>query len=494
MAQPRTLASHGSVRTQLEGNDSDYSPANDGPRTGKGEKKPRKRNSIACARCRKRKIKCTGDMHDGQGCEACQAAGTSSSTCFYLRVNSHQLDDTILRSSSEPDWTYAAPCPPNHPSSTGRITSDPSQYAFANASIIPTTTSPYSGQAQFGRAQPLTDISSAPYAAAPPRPSFPSYQPNFDPNLSHPYGTQPPQHACPLQTSQPPASPYANHDLDHHWTPLRSNPGAISNNSILDHDVSSRYVPSAFAYMASTGASAPAVTADGPSMFPGMSPLAIHLPTHGTNRILPNPGIMHPSFDINGDPIREHEGAGPSTAPRRPSTFKYSEPWGLARITSGTSQGSVSSASTDAISASGPASTISSSSPTDSHEATTFGYIPLGHSSPDASGQRASAFNAGNLQTTMSPMESYASATSHSQFPALNAPFDFYGMEGTVRQTNGSTDDLAHSQVTAVPGHRPRVLRPQPRYPSAYEPLPRGPFEASAQNPRKKFRGHGDGL
>ena len=39
-----------------------------------------------CARCRKRKIKCTGDNHDGNGCEACQAAGVSKASCHYLRV------------------------------------------------------------------------------------------------------------------------------------------------------------------------------------------------------------------------------------------------------------------------------------------------------------------------------------------------------------------------------------------------------------------------
>ncbi len=39
-----------------------------------------------CARCRKRKIKCTGDLRDGNGCEACQAAGVPRSSCHYLRV------------------------------------------------------------------------------------------------------------------------------------------------------------------------------------------------------------------------------------------------------------------------------------------------------------------------------------------------------------------------------------------------------------------------
>ena len=42
---------------------------------------------LQCARCRKRKIKCTGDLQDGNGCEACQSAGVPPSSCHYLRVS-----------------------------------------------------------------------------------------------------------------------------------------------------------------------------------------------------------------------------------------------------------------------------------------------------------------------------------------------------------------------------------------------------------------------
>ena len=44
-----------------------------------------------CARCRKRKIKCTGDNHDGNGCEACQAAGVPKASCHYLRVRTTNI-------------------------------------------------------------------------------------------------------------------------------------------------------------------------------------------------------------------------------------------------------------------------------------------------------------------------------------------------------------------------------------------------------------------
>lgn len=96
-----------------------------------------------CARCRKRKIKCTGDLLDGNGCEACQAAGVPRSSCHYLRVNSHHLEDVALQASSESEWPYSAPAPGNY---MARITTDPSQYALANVSHVPQQVpNPYAG-------------------------------------------------------------------------------------------------------------------------------------------------------------------------------------------------------------------------------------------------------------------------------------------------------------------------------------------------------------
>ncbi|KAI0994416.1 hypothetical protein K3495_g13766, partial [Podosphaera aphanis] len=51
------------------------------------------RISIACGRCRKRKIRCSGQTPDGMPCEACQINGCTQ--CEYLMVSSHA---TTLRS------------------------------------------------------------------------------------------------------------------------------------------------------------------------------------------------------------------------------------------------------------------------------------------------------------------------------------------------------------------------------------------------------------
>ncbi|KAE8133971.1 hypothetical protein BDV38DRAFT_173104 [Aspergillus pseudotamarii] len=65
-----------------------------GPNTAipEGEKSrnaTRRRIPVACNRCRKRKIKCSGDIGDGQGCSNCRSSGNTH--CQFLRVNSSML-------------------------------------------------------------------------------------------------------------------------------------------------------------------------------------------------------------------------------------------------------------------------------------------------------------------------------------------------------------------------------------------------------------------
>ena len=59
-------------------------------RTGGREEEPtggaRRRISVACARCRKRKIRCSGDPGDNSGCANCKSAGVDLSQCQFHRV------------------------------------------------------------------------------------------------------------------------------------------------------------------------------------------------------------------------------------------------------------------------------------------------------------------------------------------------------------------------------------------------------------------------
>jgi hypothetical protein len=61
----------------------------------------RRRIAVACARCRKRKIRCSGDPGDGTGCNSCKGAGVDVNVCQFHRVGpgdaSRVLDKQLLR-------------------------------------------------------------------------------------------------------------------------------------------------------------------------------------------------------------------------------------------------------------------------------------------------------------------------------------------------------------------------------------------------------------
>ncbi|KAJ8115041.1 hypothetical protein OPT61_g3223 [Boeremia exigua] len=59
----------------------------------------RRRIAVACARCRKRKIRCSGDAGDGGGCQNCKVAGVDASQCQFHRVGSDHVQ-TVMDSYS----------------------------------------------------------------------------------------------------------------------------------------------------------------------------------------------------------------------------------------------------------------------------------------------------------------------------------------------------------------------------------------------------------
>ncbi|KAI1322137.1 hypothetical protein F5Y16DRAFT_53115 [Xylariaceae sp. FL0255] len=62
---------------------------------------PRKRIAVACGRCRKRKIRCSGDPGNGAQCSNCKSAGYEP--CLFLRVSS---TETALKDGSGSEYGY----------------------------------------------------------------------------------------------------------------------------------------------------------------------------------------------------------------------------------------------------------------------------------------------------------------------------------------------------------------------------------------------------
>ncbi|KAL4770965.1 hypothetical protein BDW60DRAFT_71072 [Aspergillus nidulans var. acristatus] len=134
----------------------------------------RRRIPVACMRCRKRKIKCSGDVGDGQGCSNCRSAGNIQ--CQFLRVNSSILQ-TKVHVPAGPGWPYPASdmasriyvpsatpskmggFPINHPNHRVSSSSRVSDYG-----VTPDVQSPY-GRQPFGIEPTINydDESSGPY-------------------------------------------------------------------------------------------------------------------------------------------------------------------------------------------------------------------------------------------------------------------------------------------------------------------------------------------
>ena len=351
--------------------------------------------------------------------------------------------------------------------------------------LPPSTTAPYLGQGS-GRAPSYSDMSSIQYPVAPSRRPFASnYHTNLDSNI-HQYDMQPSRNGYPLQMSQTPSPGFSNPDPSHHWTPLSSNNRQFYNNLGFDQDVSSSYEPSTYLYSATTAAPLPAVTTEGSSMFPGLSPLGTHLPSHGgANRILPNPTSLHSSLDSSNGSAQE--GDSEMGILQRQSR----DSWDLGRVITGTSQGSVSSAAQDSISASGPPSSNASSSPGDT---TGFGYIPMRHSSADEPVASNSGFHRAPNSITMSNTENSTTSGAqsnllvNSQLPDRNSSFNLYGMHGNFA-ANGlqaSEGALANSQSHS------RILQPQPRRSPSYDLLS-GSFDTNPQRARKILKSNAKG-
>lgn len=337
------------------------------------------------------------------------------------------------------------------------------------------------GEPVHGRFEALADISSVPYSVAQGRPPFPS---NYPTSYSGQYDMQRPLQGPPSQMSQAPTPNYATLDYSQQWNSLPSSGRPASQTLLYDPDPP-RYEASTASYVTSTGASVPNVAAEGSSIFPGLSPLVTHLPAHGGNRTLPAPMS---SFDSSNGSMQGSDG----------DASLYQQ-----HLETGTSQGSVSSASQDSISATGQGSSTSSPSPSETQEMSTLGYIPpMTQTSPSSSGEKTSGFNSMNTSTTRnvgnyaaSPISAIQSNQhSNSQLPSLNSPFDGYGghrgshapdrvFESGMATRNGNVYD---------PQGRPRMLRPQPRRSPSYDLL-KGPFEGNGKHSTKvdKSNGHG---
>ncbi|KXT16254.1 hypothetical protein AC579_6946 [Pseudocercospora musae] len=116
---------------------SDY-PGRPGTRTLIHEQGPesgpaghtRRRIQVACSRCRRRKIKCSGDPGDGSGCSACKSANADKPSCTFNRVGSR--DVAIAGVDMLPTSSSISSATPASASASASYSSDSSTSSYSS--------------------------------------------------------------------------------------------------------------------------------------------------------------------------------------------------------------------------------------------------------------------------------------------------------------------------------------------------------------------------
>lgn len=402
------------------------SPLNDNG-SDKGDQQPRRRIGLACSRCRKRKIKCSGDI-GGAGCQNCKNAGAEE--CNFLRVNSTSL----LPASTAIDYPYSTP---SLPASMSRGNSGMSSLYSGGYGMM---------QAPGAASYPArTGSINGQHYSLTSRHSHPSAAPSY--NLTHLDGTfdnytQAPQYLLPAQD---PSMSYGTQDTSRHWTPIAGN--RQSNSVGYESESSFKYGPSGFPYLNSSAISSI------PENY-GMNSLSLsrELPRHG-DRILPTPRKM--SYEPSSN---SYQKSGESAS----YGLKSSIAWPPQTLTHGTSQGSVSSTSLSTFS--GSLSSVSSSPPIESGQgATTFGYVPVS-SSPLHRPLSAATEDQNTIPEIRLP-KTRTILPQHSSYSLYN-----YSMGSGPRLDMGT--EPGPSEATLVNGGRYVHIREKPINHNPCNPLP----------------------
>ncbi|ODH52333.1 hypothetical protein GX48_01396 [Paracoccidioides brasiliensis] len=229
----------------------------------------RRRIQVACGRCRRRKIKCSGDSGNGQ-CTNCRNAGTSN--CLFLRVNSFA---TQAKGGYSNSWPYppASPLGPPYASTAGYESQATSRF---NSTLIHSMTPAFplysKSQCAYEHAAQFSTLSRNPYMSV--------CQINYDGDSASSYNMSSPPYMLPSTDSS--GSPnYCSYPL----SPRGSQMSKISKGKLSpDQDGHSTLVSN---YNCMTQTHSPvSISSDLPPTLPLLSSMSS---SSGSDRTLPNP-------------------------------------------------------------------------------------------------------------------------------------------------------------------------------------------------------------
>ncbi|PGH33998.1 hypothetical protein GX50_03145 [[Emmonsia] crescens] len=277
MSYPVSHSLRGDAQQELAGGYSNRICSTAEPEVKGSGTSARRRIQVACGRCRKRKIRCSGDTGNGQ-CTNCRNAGTQS--CQFLRVNSF---NTHAKSNYSSSWPYPAAGALGGPyvSSAGYETQATSRInSISIQSMTPTFPLHSKSQCAYEQATQFAPFSRSPYISACPI--------NYEGDSAS-YSMSSPPYMLP-STDSAGGSSYCSYT----GSPRASQVGKIPNEDIYpDQDGHSTLV-SNYTYMTQTQPPV-SVSSDMPSALPLLS--AMLSSSSGPDRILPNPAASRNGRD-----------------------------------------------------------------------------------------------------------------------------------------------------------------------------------------------------
>ena len=269
-----------------------------------------------CGRCRKRKIRCSGDPGDGTGCHNCKTSGTNPTQCQFLRVASYGLPTApgafplIQRGFHQ---VSSMTCPENtYPYSTGSLSPPAAVPQLAGESGSYSSGSGTSSRVAGAFSSPA----SSHYGRVPSAQNYPVLATKPVPPTAfsaaygggggggaaaaaaadnpESYGPIPPQTMLSSQDALGHCAVYDSPDTLRGWNQLDHAAKPTSTGIYLDNGTG-QYGHPALSLANPAGTRLPVTTADGSSLFPGLGSLSssLPLPVSTAERALPKPRLQY---------------------------------------------------------------------------------------------------------------------------------------------------------------------------------------------------------
>ncbi|KAE8144093.1 hypothetical protein BDV25DRAFT_3184 [Aspergillus avenaceus] len=284
--QPARTGTH---QVTVDRNSSSITPPPEGE--SKNRNSTRRRIPVACSRCRKRKIKCSGDTGDGQGCSNCQSSGNTN--CHFLRVNSSILQTKV---SAWPYSTLNATLSPSHHGQETYV----SPMALRPGAL--TAATPLNPRFASISRPPTMDMGTAEHHQQYNRSRFGVENTiNYEDEPSNIYGSQPSVYMVPT-TPQAFLTDYCGVSWPRAWNDASSVSRTPTGGLLPEHETESAFQPPGY-----------------PFLFPGaalqsnetaiVSSIASSPEGQGTDRTLPNPNgrvqpqVGYPQFPSSSPEI-----------------------------------------------------------------------------------------------------------------------------------------------------------------------------------------------